>query len=455
MGRNVSIFGSVLPIEVVIACIILLGFCLLALQLRTLLFLTIVVLFLPSLDMPMMIAVPARILRWAFLVGIVGKGLAANIRTGFRPRPDTKAHRLILLMSVLVAVSASWSIGPSFTIRQGAMMIVLWVGVYIVLWNSWETEDHLLVVCNTLFRFAGLLFTVEFVYLVLNIGGVSQGRYSGVFLNPNGLGTAVAFLGPFVYWKLRTSESGGVQNFAKFLAVVMVISLFQSGSRSGLLGAVVCMGVMFTYVYRARIAVLAGFTLVPLLLLLVLSPTLDATVLDDTRFIRAESLAHFSDRLPMWEKGFEYFLKEPFLGYGFGMNKFVEFGRANTELLLSLIRTRGANYHNTHLQLALDLGLAGVVLLWTFIAVVLRRGLEIYRLERRSTLNMAGMAFFAAFLALTGDSFVHGWMFSPGSSMSIVYFLVAACVMRAYAFTETKSAELEEDAVAARELVSV
>ena len=39
MGHNVQIFGYILPIEVVIACIIFLGFCLLALQLRTLLFL--------------------------------------------------------------------------------------------------------------------------------------------------------------------------------------------------------------------------------------------------------------------------------------------------------------------------------------------------------------------------------------------------------------------------------
>jgi len=454
LGHSIRILGYSFPLELVIACIVLLGFCLLALRLRTLLFLTIVALFLPSLDMEP-IAVPARLLRWAFLVSLVGKGLATNIRTGFRPRPTTGAHRIVLLLTVLVAVSFSWSIGPSFTLRQGAMMIVLWVGVYIVLWNSWETDEQLLVVCSTLFRFAGFLFTLEFIYLVLNLGGVSQGRYSGVFLNPNGLGTAVAFLSPFVYWKLRTARTTGERTFAKFLAVIMVLSLFQSGSRSGLLGTVICMGVMFSYVYRARIAVLAGIIIVPLLLLLVLSPKLDSTVLDETRFIRAESLAHFSDRLPMWEKGFDYFLQRPFLGYGYGMNKFVEFGRANTELLITLIRTRGANYHNTHLQLALDLGLAGVLLLWGFITIVLRRGLDIYRMERRGPLEVAGIAFFAAFIALVGDSFVHGWMFSPGSSMSIVYWLVAACVLRVHTLTIEERERTEAEEFSEREMVSV
>ncbi|MEN8149673.1 MAG: O-antigen ligase family protein [Planctomycetota bacterium] len=450
MGYDVRIGGQAFPLELVIACIVFLGFCLLALRLRTLLFLTIVALFLPSLALGEVVKI-ARLLRWAFLVAIVAKGLTTNFRLGFLPRPWTTGHRLVLALSVLVLASYSWSISPGWTFRHGTMMIVLWVGVYVMLWNSWDSEERITTVCTILFLVASLLFVTEFLYLLFNFEGVGPGRYAGVFLNPNGLGTAVAFLGPFVYWKLRTTENPGVRALGRFVALVMLVSLFQSGSRSGFLGALVCMGVMFSYAGRARLALVAGVVLVPLLLLLVFSPRLDPTILDDTRLVRAESLSHLSDRLPMWEKGFDYFLRRPLLGHGFGMNRFVEFGRANEELFHSLNRTRGSNYHNTHLMLALDLGLVGVALLWAFIAYVLKRGVEIYRSPRRGPIETAGVAFLAAFLALVGDSFVHGWMFSPGSSPAIVFWLVAACVLRTWSFSaaaETAEAEQREEAPA-------
>jgi O-antigen ligase len=446
---NYRIFGESVPFPIVVGALVLLGFCLLALKLRTVLFLTIVVLFLPSLDMRH-IAGLGRILRWAFLFGLVGKGLATNLRRGFRPHPNTRVHRTILFLSVLIGVSMFWSIGPGMTIRQGLMMVVLWVGIFLVLWNSWETEKDILVVCNTLFWFACLLFSLELVYVTFGLGRSSGIRYSGVFLNPNGLGTAAAFLGPFVYWKFRSTEAGPLKLWSAVLGLIMAVSLVNSGSRSGMLGALVCMGVMVTHAYRAKAAVLAGIVAIPLSILLILSPKLDPTVLDDTRFIRTKSLATFSDRLPMWEKGFDKFLERPIYGYGYGMSKFAEFGRANVALELSLLRTRGMNYHNAHLQVALDFGLLGLLAFWIYIFLVLKSGLAVYRSPRRSPLEVGGIAFYAAFIALVGDTFVHGWAFSPGSSMSIVFWLVAACVVRIQLFTteavaeEAKSGEAAE-----------
>jgi O-antigen ligase len=216
------------------------------------------------------------------------------------------------------------------------------------------------------------------------------------------------------------------------------------------------MGVMVTYVYRAKVAVLAGIVAVPLLLLLILSPRVDPAAIGEARFIRADSLATLSDRIPMWERGIDYIRDRPFFGYGYGMNKFVEFGRANTELARSIVKTRGANYHNTYIQLALDLGLVGVAGLLWFLYVVLKRGLVVYNHASRGSIQLAGMAFFAAFMALFGDSFVHGWMFSPGSSMSIVFWLVSACVIRVHLLTiESETGEEAESIPAAKEPVPV
>lgn len=118
-------------------------------------------------------------------------------------------------------------------------------------------------------------------------------------------------------------------------------------------------------------------------------PRLDATILDDTRRVRAESLSHRSDRLPMWERGFHYSLDRPVLGYGLDLNRFVEFGRANEETYLRLSRTRGANDHNTHLMLVLDPGLVGVAPLRVFIGIVLRHGFQLYLSPRRGPIETA------------------------------------------------------------------
>ena len=119
MGQQVRIAGQTFPFELVVACIVFLGFCLLALRLRTLLFLTIVVLFLPSLDLGSFgLLRLARYLRWAFLVAIVAKGLTTNFRLGFRPREWSPGHLLVLALSGLVVLSMFWSISPTWTVRK-------------------------------------------------------------------------------------------------------------------------------------------------------------------------------------------------------------------------------------------------------------------------------------------------------------------------------------------------
>ena len=83
----------------------------------------------------------------------------------------------------------------------------------------------------------------------------------------------------------------------------------------------------------------------------------------------------------------------------------------------------------------------GVLLFWLYIVAVLRRGIAVYRRAGKTPMELAGIAFFAAFLALTGDTFVHAWTFSPGSSVAIVYWLVGAAVVRVHTLTVDADAE--------------
>ena len=92
------IFGETISFELVIAMQAIVLICLLALKLRTIIFLTLIVLILPGMDTPLYGI--SKLLRWAFLVGLMAKGVTSGLTRGFRPDPLTKPHRIIIVMSL-------------------------------------------------------------------------------------------------------------------------------------------------------------------------------------------------------------------------------------------------------------------------------------------------------------------------------------------------------------------
>ena len=440
------IFDTFIRVELMGALLVCMAFCLFALKLRTILFLTLVALLLPSLEV-FWSSTEVRLIRWPLLLALVGKGLFTGTSRGLAPRPVTGAHRLLILLSVLILASWLWSIGPGRTLAQGGMFLLLLSGVFLVVWNSWGERSSLPELLNILYLVAALLFSFQFLCLVFGWYVPGQtGRIGGAFENPNGAGTAVAFFSPFVYWKFRTTTSPALRNFTLFLGVVMLVSLVLSGSRSGFMGAAVCLTVIFFYVHRAKVVVLFLATLLPIGALVFLAPRLPTEVFFDSRMIRQESLGTFSDRLPVWIEAVDLIRERPFLGYGYGTNGFVVLGSADLALFQTAVYDEDLrNYHSTHFQLALDLGLIGLMVFWLFLISVLRRGIRLFRMESDDPpLQLAGVAFFGAFLALLGDSFVHGWVFAPGSSMAIIFWLVSAAILRIHLFLEEPVIETQE-----------
>ena len=429
--------------------------CLFLFKLRTLLFLTILALLLTGLDTPLYGT--SRLLRWPFLVGLVTKGVLSGLARGFRPTPILHAHRLLIVFSALALVSAAWSIGPSISLAQALMMITLWIGVFVVLWNNWSGPEQVTDVCLVLFRVAVIIFTAEIISQLKNPGAAfGAGRYQGLFTNPNGLGLAATFFAPFVFWRFYTADQPMVRRYSFVLGLFIVICLLLSGSRSGFLGMVVCMGCILTHLFRARMVLFGLFVALPLAAWLFLGERLGTQELEEARMVRSESLGNLSDRIPMWEQGSALVMERPFVGYGFGMSRFADLGVADGTILQAVERLRGTNYHNSHLQVALDLGFVGLILFWVYTILVIRAGLRLFFRENAGPLHFAGVVFFGTFLALTGDSFVHGWVFSPGSSLSILYWLTGAVVLRTHHFcfapatvpVETAAAPVPEPSLA-------
>jgi O-antigen ligase len=178
--------------------------------------------------------------------------------------------------------------------------------------------------------------------------------------------------------------------------------------------------------------------IVPIVTLIVLGPHLVDPIKDSAQ-VRIETIPDVGGRLETWKEGWSLFKKRPWFGYGWNMSRFAKFGRVDATLAKAVYRLYGENYHSAHLQLALDLGIPGLVLFWWILFTVIQRGYWIFRRGGKGPTEIAGIVFFAAFLALVGDSFVHGWAFSPGGSVAIIFWVCALAVIRIQLLLEKES----------------
>jgi O-antigen ligase len=442
----VNLFGETLPIEVLFAFVAALTCCLLIFRFSTVLFLTLLCLTLPSIQIPEL-ARFGRWFRWAFLAALAVKGLSGGVSRGVVPRPVTLPNVLILLIAVHALASTAYSFGPELTAAHAGALCLLWFGVFVVVWNYWGSGERIRELCTALYRLAVLLFLGSLVWILAGQDDPSSvGRYSGIFTNPNGAGQAVAAFAPFVYLRYRDTrrETGVTSPFHVLLALTMLLVLVRSGSRSGTLATVLCIGLVLALTYRVRLIALAPVLLGLLALAAWFGTQADEDTFEHSSLIRTESLGTVGERLPVWEKGFGHFLEKPFLGHGFGMSRFADIGRADFDLARVTFRVRGENYHNAHLQLAIDLGALGLALFWLFLFSVFRRGVRLQSLPAGHPLADLGTVFIATFVALGADTLVHGWAFSPGSSASIMFWIVAAAVARVDALTREQAPEEEQ-----------
>ncbi len=425
------IFGERVPLPVAVMLLGAFVLMVTALRLRTILFLAIATLLLSTLTTEL--TATARLARWPFLVALVVKGAASGLATGFLPRPMRGPQRILILFTILAVASAAWSISAPITLAQAGMTIVMFMAVFLVLWNNWRTTEDIQDICVVLYRVAALLFVAEFVQLASDpAAAISRSRYAGLFNNPNGLGLAATFFLPFVYWRYRTVPTFAGKVAAAILAGMVVTALVLSGSRSGLLGTAVCMGYILTQIHRSRMVLVVLFVLVPLGTFVLFGETIGRTEIEESRLVRRESLANLSDRLPLWEQGLALVAERPLLGYGFGMSRFADIGAVDTTIQQALYYVRGINYHSTHLQAAIEVGIVGLGLFWAYSILMLRYGFRLFFDSDRSALHLTGVVYFGVFLALFGDSFVHGWAFSPGNPNAILFWLTGAAAARVY-----------------------
>lgn len=206
----------------------------------------------------------------------------------------------------------------------------------------------------------GLILKVVFPDLVH-----AEGRFTGIFGNPNGLGL-FSLLFYLVYAAFEDYYPGLFSKKDKWVIIgVIFLSILLSASR----GAIVALMIFLLFKYFFKLSPFIGFFI---LLIIMLTYEVVITKLPDIiialnlqEYFRIETLESGSGRLVAWQFAWEHIQHNFFIGKGF----------AYTELLykkhyheLSMLGHQG-NAHNTYLTFWLNTGLVGLALyLWGFMS---------------------------------------------------------------------------------------
>lgn len=244
---------------------------------------------------------------------------------------------------------------------------------------------------------------IGFSFLALVLGGFSAvevlgsgvPRANAIFVHPNILGGAALVVGLFLVLGAAALKDPWHKWLARGAGLVAFVAVVLSGSRGAAVGVVVGIVIACVVAFTAR--GVGGRRSIVVMAVVVVTAGGGLFAFSDwlpvpPRFASAEEIFDSGDRLYLWSVGSEMLGYRPLLGFGpRGWSSFV------SAFEPSIQSSRIGHSHNLFLEMALDGGLLGLlVLLWALAA------LFSYMLRERKTLGEmfpVGLAVTAGLLA--------------------------------------------------------
>ncbi len=191
------------------------------------------------------------------------------------------------------------------------------------------------------------MYVAPNVFFRMTMGG-EEARLGGYIMNPNELGMLAGVGVASLLFDLRR---GHKKVWTVVKIVVLFVSLYYTGSRSSLIGALLIVGffAMLSENKKIKITILAG--------MIVLAPfAIYTMVLKGGDSSRLEEVMSMTGRLPFWTALLNEGLpREPLLGFGFMRIDYKDFFQ-------SVHTYPGKMTHNTFMQVLMNLGLIGFVI---------------------------------------------------------------------------------------------
>lgn len=386
-----------------------------------------------------------RVMRWWFL-GVVFVRAVMYLARARKPPNETRVPQLVLGALCLLAVASSvWSRSPAFTAQLAVSFGVGIVLTFGLVWRLLDDERTMPAACKAVVGLALLVFGLGFLVGIVaqstgaftfltavgwpfGAGAPAGVRYSGMFYNANMAGVLGALTLPIVLATPR-QYLGALAKFRWITLVLVVATVFLSGSRSSAVACGVACLLLATYRWGAGVPALAVI-LVSTLGLAIYVGAIDERVDSGAlgHLLRIDKLSTLSGRTELWEMGWYAGLERPLFGHGWGASR--SLSGLDLERALALgSHVGGTNLHNAHLQLFVDLGAVGVALFWTFCGLLIRSGVILLR-SARSPNSALVMVLYASSMALLADTITHGWVFSTGGATALAFWFCSSVVLK-------------------------
>jgi len=333
------------------------------------------------------------------------------------PRKIERFDILLFIMIVMMFLSAFYSIDPAMTIKRAGTFLLLYISVFWVIYPEIHSKKDAEKTINLLLYATFVPYSISMILVFFPDISLHGDRFMGYFLNPNTIGILTGIILPLVLWKTICKN----KLWAKILLVFVLLSLFLSGSRSGLLGSVIGGGY---YIFMTKKKYRIPTVFLSLLIIIVMFTFGDIIQRQLGSYLRISGLFRgttelnivSSGRVEKWKTMVSLIKKRPLLGYGFGTEDllFRHFGLK--------FETPGLYAHNTFLGMAVQMGVLGFILFFS----------PLFYLLFRSSKTKDNLVYALNGMIIGGLTvgFFESWIYSVGSAFAFPFWVGIVILLR-------------------------
>jgi exopolysaccharide production protein ExoQ len=354
-------------------------------------------------------------LRWVFFA-LFSFHVFGDMLIGRSARGIRNFDVLVGIFISYALLSVVYSPFRDLTIERTATILFLYISVFWVIWKYAYTDGPEKIVYLVLQAFLLILLTSYCLLFFNHTASFSNGRFQGVFSNPNSMGLICAILLPLSLWHFFESK----KKSALFLFFLMLLSLFLSGSRGSLQAAVVSLG-YFIYVRKKKYKPLVFFSLASFTFILfwVIETLAKAHF---KSYIRAESIPEIGGRLGIWQSALNLIIEKPIFGHGFGVEDKI-FG---LKFAAYHAKAQIAYVHNSYLGMLIQLGVVGLIVFYLPLFVLLFKELTY---KQHSDVFSLRLALRSSLIAGLLCCLYESWIYSVGNSQTFPFWVTVMLLL--------------------------
>lgn len=356
-----------------------------------------------------MIKSAALQLRWVFFA-LFALHVFGDIFLGRTVRKIKGFDLLAIIFVVYAFLSATYSPFPYLTLERSTTVLVLYISVFWIIWKyAYEQSPEKIV--YLMLNVVRLIFILSFLMIFVSPHRVFlSGRFQGILQNPNSLGITCAIFLPLMLWQFLETK----KRAALFFFFLMLLGLFLSASRNSINASVIALG-YFIYIRSKKHRPLIFFSSISFILMLVWVIQSSAKLFFHA-YYRPETISSIGGRIQIWPIALNLITLKPILGYGFGVeDKIFTFKHAVP------LGQYVSYVHNSYLGMLLQLGIAGFVIFFIPLFILLFK--ELFSKQDTSVLLLR-RALRASFMAGLLCSILESWVYSVGNAQAFPFWIM-------------------------------